>query len=846
MDNGHSPMRARLTLDEALGPANLFTGDHRLSHVLVLTFNADLAFFERWALSQLRRRGAIAAVVSDANAVNADPWQVSWAGRSWLDGRVACKSGGRFHPKLYVAIGEEQASVIVGSGNLTTGGWYSNAELWVELTGTPDATPTCFAQLIDFLQQLPEQLSVGAGVRDALADTAAALSAFVPNSPGPMLVSSVSRPIFDQLPEGPVDELVVYAPFQDERATTIDRLIERFEPEHVEIFVQARYGSFDPGAVARVASRHNAHVQVVDDARYHHGKLVEWATGAQRAALLGSPNLSYAGLQSHMGTGGNCELALIATLENTLRPPAVAEPVDLQTIKQLDPTRQQPDEPTPLLLSATLTATGVNLVLARTYPEPLVIEAGLDDLWEPITELPANTLTADVTAALAPTTALRATNSDNRHSPIVFVSDPAKVTTPLQPTGTARPRPDPTKIFQDLDAWHRLFRDLAAIRTTNPSGSPGGTRTQTPTATERTQRYLTWDEHLSLLEDTLGDNWARYGLLLPLLHERHVWGGNPAPPPPDDPDKEVDGPPPPPPPPPPDDRNEEERRLLAKRIGQFVAQRGDSAPGRVIALRFLLRGAAEGVFAQSEDWLGLLAQLLTDFAALEYGYDDERNACASASAVAISVGDLWYPARASALVRRIDRATQRVRPLLVHAETSRIEQLCMEIANVPGFRLNPDLVIEMATRLSCATPAEDVVDALDQLGTAARIDAGCVRIADPATTHPVLRAVECLGLAHGSPVAISITNGSEAAWVFWSDPYLVVVDENQYRVRGQVFARTGVAYPWDWVTSEHRLPAQYQRHEWTGTEPPDDVRSLITQHGLLIDRPVKMDGTLDG
>jgi len=139
---------------EARSPVALLDEVERAREVLVLTYTAALDFFERFALSDARALGALVTVVSDATMVNADPVVVRRAGNHYLDARALCPRGA-FHPKLVVIVGDGEARVAIGSGNLTMAGWHANAELWTVLRADEDGGPTTLRQVSAFLRDLP-------------------------------------------------------------------------------------------------------------------------------------------------------------------------------------------------------------------------------------------------------------------------------------------------------------------------------------------------------------------------------------------------------------------------------------------------------------------------------------------------------------------------------------------------------------------------------------------------------------------------------------------------------------------------------------------------------------------
>src|SRR4051812_3466683 len=118
-------------LTEARSPFALLDEVDQAKEVLVLSYTANLDFFERFSLSHARALGAVVTVVADAGMINADPVVVRRAGTAYLDARVSCV--GAFHPKLLVIAGRDEARLALGSGNLTMAGWHGNAEIWTVL-----------------------------------------------------------------------------------------------------------------------------------------------------------------------------------------------------------------------------------------------------------------------------------------------------------------------------------------------------------------------------------------------------------------------------------------------------------------------------------------------------------------------------------------------------------------------------------------------------------------------------------------------------------------------------------------------------------------------------------------
>jgi hypothetical protein len=114
---------------------------------IALTYSFDPLFFERVVLPDLWHGGTgEVVVVADQGQVEEAiircAGQVQHLGRRY---RLTHGRAARFHPKLIVRIGPQGALVLMGSGNLTHGGWGGNDELailWKVDTRDTEAIPT--------------------------------------------------------------------------------------------------------------------------------------------------------------------------------------------------------------------------------------------------------------------------------------------------------------------------------------------------------------------------------------------------------------------------------------------------------------------------------------------------------------------------------------------------------------------------------------------------------------------------------------------------------------------------------------------------------------------------------
>lgn len=359
-------------LDEWRGPAERGA----LHDFLLLGFTVNLPFLEKAAIRTARDLGARVTVVGDAAQSHFDPVDVRL--RSYITGWAACQ--GAFHPKLALLAGENDISVAIGSGNPTLAGWAGNDELWTVLRHGPDGTASGLRELGDWLGELPDVAAMPAYTAEVLREVAARLTAF-PGHDGDARVvkvlNNLRHGLLSQLPQGPVRELRMYAPFVDMSGPALAEIIRQFDPEHIVMGLQEHWTRYDGDAVLRATGNRTIEVRLLPEGHYRHGKLLEWDTGDGRFALTGSANLTRAALLDATADGGNCELAVLAPVEKPLMPKdgTVVAATQLQgrrTSSAMTP------RPVVLLLGALLTGGGLLVTLARKYDTEVTVETSPD------------------------------------------------------------------------------------------------------------------------------------------------------------------------------------------------------------------------------------------------------------------------------------------------------------------------------------------------------------------------------------------------------------------------------------------------------------------------------------
>jgi hypothetical protein len=294
---------------------------HPWSHSFFTTYALSLSFFEAVVLDALVRQNVERTVIlADVDGVRAAlaEYGSRCAGRVYEVEPVAVAHG-CFHAKLMALTSSTEAHLVVGSGNLTFGGWGSNLECVEHLH--PGIAGDAFDDAADFLESLASAPWIKHHVEAPCVALAEALRRFASTgvrSGSVRLVHSLDRSIRGQIAEfatdlGGAERLTLAAPFHD--AIALDRLCdelgldEAFVHSHSAGTVAGSFGSNWPGGskAKPVAIASFAH-----DSRRLHAKAFEIVCRRGRIVLSGSANATLAALDH----GRNVELCVARIQRN--------------------------------------------------------------------------------------------------------------------------------------------------------------------------------------------------------------------------------------------------------------------------------------------------------------------------------------------------------------------------------------------------------------------------------------------------------------------------------------------------------------------------------------------------
>jgi hypothetical protein len=301
---------------------------HPWKRALFTTFALSASFAEAVVLDALLRRG-----VTDIRIL-CDPTGLLMAlqeggavrvGREYALEPVAVDKG-CFHPKLLVLADDERAHIVVGSGNLTFGGWCANLECIDHVHA--DGGAQAMMDVADFFETLASEPRANHGASDACIDMAARLrrAAGAGRDDGTRrILHSLGTPIAAQLAAaardlGGAERIACASPYWD-GGKAMDHLardlgLGEYFAHVPERTVRGREGMDWPrtSTMARpaliTALTGESSLTADGAVRPLHAKLIEIVCREGRLILSGSANATAAALSSGQGiASGNIEVS---------------------------------------------------------------------------------------------------------------------------------------------------------------------------------------------------------------------------------------------------------------------------------------------------------------------------------------------------------------------------------------------------------------------------------------------------------------------------------------------------------------------------------------------------------
>ena len=816
-------------MPEGLGPLPLLADSWPLRELLILSYNANLGFFERAGLIKAKPRGARVTLVSDADMVHADHDATRFAGRSYLDARAICHGGGAFHPKLVIALGEERAEILVGSGNTSPGGWISNAELWTMVRATADGAPQAVHRVADLLEALPPLVRFTAGVAEVFSDVAEGLRRFSVTEEGPALVSSAWGPIIDQLPKAAkVSELVLSAPFFDKAALAIERLLGHFDPTRLVVAL-TEDANFDGAKLAQLVAKRSGTVSMIADTRYHHGKLVEWKMARARYALTGSPNISRSALLESMAEGGNCEVGLVSPVATSLCP-ETTKALTRKAIAEHVWVAQSPSVTTApvILLDVVLESRGLRLDLRAPLEEEAELQHHDGTNWVTFATVPSGELSPVVGVPLESGLSVRLLFADGTPSASRSITDLTR--TNFRRIATKRTIPGRPSDFELDPRFVTLVEQaLAAVRAWSAETSVGAGKGPVPTYVAKPPTEG-WRQYIDGFRSEVGDDFGFF--VLPYIMGS-VGVEAPAPTAVGDEQGEAG-----------DDSAVDEEDLLGaelterltiqhdkkkhieryRRLVEKLVKTAETRPEavRVAAAVLTAGGVALGCWPSGADLAEFIRYSLRPLRSLGSNKEFRRDAASIAAVNLTLIGAQYRHLEDSLVDMHFGLAVNEMEALLPFAEREDVAFRCAGfVAEGLAQLADPDRVMELVERIVHPDPIADTVSDLIDDGIAAEAHGRRIDILSPAH-HAVTAALKTLKAAQdGSPVGVRVQDGVRTVLAAWVDPYLFIderTDEYRYTTRDLV--------PEYLSTPQPDLPGN---DRWSNGNLPNDVIHAFAQ-----------------
>lgn len=210
--------------------------------VLFTTYALSLTFFESFVMRKLREqkcRDVTLIVDADGYLMSLSERRSSHVGQDYRIIPVALKNG-VFHAKCMYLSADDGDVIVIGSGNMTFGGFGKNIEVFEILT--PIESPNTFAEFAEFLDLLAikdDFICPDDSWIEHFATLSRRASEAVTETPSiqPRLLHTVESSIVDQLRDIVTDvtEIKILSPYYDNDGKAVKKLADITSPQKLSI-----------------------------------------------------------------------------------------------------------------------------------------------------------------------------------------------------------------------------------------------------------------------------------------------------------------------------------------------------------------------------------------------------------------------------------------------------------------------------------------------------------------------------------------------------------------------------------------------------------------------------------
>ena len=295
--------------------------------IIVLTHNIDFLFIQTVVLKFLKKMGSPSLTIfADAQCVQESYENqkliIHGLGKRYRVVPVSLdRSYDRFHPKAVLLSNHDKASLYVGSGNLTFGGWRQNAEIWNKYDTKEDGTAVFHAfqdYLHGVIKRLPYTQNIANAVSNAYNKETAPWSTNMEESSGLIGRVNTKSSLLEQMKayvKIGCDKLIIQSPYFDSEGKTIQQLNELFSPKTIEIYAQNRHSELTEEIIStleeniRIVPTNFIHyAQDKPKQAFIHAKYYAFLYPDKAIVFSGSANCSKAAMTTSSIKVGNAEL----------------------------------------------------------------------------------------------------------------------------------------------------------------------------------------------------------------------------------------------------------------------------------------------------------------------------------------------------------------------------------------------------------------------------------------------------------------------------------------------------------------------------------------------------------
>jgi len=300
---------------------DLFDKNYQFEACILCTYGLNLHFFENYLmkLSGLYSCDTV-SIFTDSSTYDSfitESYQPRWLNKKYLVTRI--KTGGVFHPKLYMFAAAKKALIGVGSANLTRDGIASNLEL-LSVFEVSESN-TIFAPLLNDCITYARSLAQKAKSKKADAqieefvnvcghylhgDTSQTIR-FVHNLEKPLLGA-----IKEYLQDTSITKIQVVSPFYDTDLTPYRELRKMYPDSKFEMYLQQKKSNFPRELFSEIKSKASLLLYKNID-RYMHGKAILFHTVDSVYLFTGSANFTRSAL-CLTPPAGNYEIGLLGVI----------------------------------------------------------------------------------------------------------------------------------------------------------------------------------------------------------------------------------------------------------------------------------------------------------------------------------------------------------------------------------------------------------------------------------------------------------------------------------------------------------------------------------------------------